>query len=112
MLSGSALARQFNSPRFDPRTPDLIIQPVPGTIYSTSTAKVAEHGGFSLDDIHVMLLVVNGAQIARGHAPRVTVDAPVRTYQVAPTILAALGLDPHQLDSVRIEHVRVLPGQS
>jgi hypothetical protein len=33
----------------------------------------------------------------------------VRTYQVAPTILEDLGLDPGALDSVRIEHVKPLP---
>ncbi len=112
VLSGAALARQFDSPLQDARTPDLIVQPLPGTIYSTSNAKVMEHGGFAPDDTHVALLVVNGASMVHGghgghggHA----VDTPVRTYQVAPTILADLGLNPDQLDSVRIEHVQVLP---
>ena len=44
ILSGSALTHQFGDPTNDPRTPDLIVQPIPGTIYSTSKAKVAEHG--------------------------------------------------------------------
>ena len=35
---------------------------------------------------------------------------PVRTYQVAPTVLSLLGLNPNKLDSVRQEGVQVLPG--
>lgn len=35
---------------------------------------------------------------------------PVETMQVAPTIQAALGFDPDELESVRIEHTSVLPG--
>jgi len=36
--------------------------------------------------------------------------APVETTQIAPTILALLGLNPGALQAVRIEHTRVLPG--
>jgi hypothetical protein len=125
ILAGPSLAQRFNSPLVDPRTPDIIIQPIPGTIYSTSNAKVMEHGGFATDDTHVMMLVVDGWRIGGGQTPSgkwqmhsskgsisgSTVNSPVTTYQVAPTILAALGLNPRQLDSVRIEHVRVLPGR-
>jgi arylsulfatase A-like enzyme len=108
VLSGPALASQFNSPLQDPRTPDLIVQPMVGTIYSHSTAKVMEHGGFAPDDTHVAMLVVKGANI--GDTPiGNTVSTPVRTYQVAPTILADLGLNTNKLDSVRIENVQVLP---
>ncbi len=106
VLAGPTLARRFDSPLQDPRTPDLIVQPVPGTIYSTSGAKVAEHGGLSSDDTHVALIVVDGSSVRHRGA---TVDEPVRTAQVAPTILAALGLDPHRLDGVRLEHTPVLP---
>jgi hypothetical protein len=38
------------------------------------------------------------------------VARPVETTQVAPTILAALGLDPNSLQSVQIEGTQVLPG--
>jgi hypothetical protein len=109
VLSGSALAQQFNSPLQDPRTPDLIVQPIEGTIYSHSNAKVMEHGGFAEDDTHVAMLVVNGANIDDDTPDGNTVSTPVRTYQVAPTILADLGLNPNKLDSVRIENVQVLP---
>jgi hypothetical protein len=38
------------------------------------------------------------------------IDAPVGTTEIAPTILALLGLDPGALQAVRIEHTAVLPG--
>jgi hypothetical protein len=112
VLSGQALADRFNSPLVDPRTPDLIVQPIPGTIYSTSIAKVAEHGGFAPDDTHVALIVVNGARLTGSHnnGGGTVVDDKVTTEQVAPTVLAALGLNPGKLDAVRIEHTQVLPG--
>ena len=111
MLHGQQLAEQFNSPLRDPRTPDLIIQPTPGTIYSKSGAKVAEHGGFAEDDTHVAMLVVRGADLVAGSSSAASVSEPVRTYQVAPTILSLLGLNPNKLDSVRAEHVQVLPSE-
>ena len=113
VLSGQALADRFNSPLVDPRTPDLIVQPIPGTIYSGSVAKVAEHGGFSTDDTHVALIVVNGARLTGGshvNGGGNVVDDRVTTEQVALTVLAALGLNPGKLDAVRIEHTQVLPG--
>ena len=39
-----------------------------------------------------------------------TVTSPIETTQIAPTILKALGLDPHSLEAVRIEHTQALPG--
>ncbi|MBV9662211.1 MAG: alkaline phosphatase family protein [Acidimicrobiales bacterium] len=111
VLSGPQLAAQFNSPTQDPRTPDLIVQPIAGTIYSGSAGKVMEHGGFSMDDTHVAMLVIDGANLVKGNAVTSTVTSQVRTYQVAPTILSLLGLNPNKLDSVRIEGVKVLPGQ-
>jgi hypothetical protein len=110
LLSGPALAAQFGNPATDPRTPDIIIQPIPGTIYSSSKAKVMEHGGFAEDDTHVAMLTVNGANIVNNVPVGVTNAQPVRTFQVAPTILSDLGLNPNQLDSVRTEGVQVLPG--
>ena len=117
ILSGAALEKQFGNPATDPRTPDLIVQPIPGTIYSSSKAKVAEHGGFSLDDSNVALVVVNGSTLAKADAGQKVsqlgggrmVESQVTTTQVAPTILAALGLSPAKLDAVRIQHTAVLP---
>ncbi|HEX4865193.1 MAG TPA: alkaline phosphatase family protein [Acidimicrobiales bacterium] len=111
VLSGQALAAQFNSPTQDPRTPDIIVEPIPGTIYSHSSAKVMEHGGFAEDDTHVAMLVVNGANIGTNTPGNGSNNTAVRTYQVAPTILSLLGLNPNKLDSVRTEGVKVLPGQ-
>jgi arylsulfatase A-like enzyme len=87
----------------DPRTPDIIVQPHVGVIYTGSKKKQEEHGGFAQDDTDVMLLVSNPAL----HPD--TVTAFVETSQVAPTILKVLGLDPNRLDAVRKEGTRVLP---
>src|SRR5207302_6169986 len=94
----------FNNPLADSRTPDLIVQPEYGTIYTASTKKNAEHGGLSFGDTHVGLIVSNPRLPAR------TVKTPVATSQVAPTILEALGLDADALGAVRLEHTPVLPG--
>jgi arylsulfatase A-like enzyme len=72
-------------------------------IYSGSKKKSAEHGGGSLDDTHVALLVA-GAFLEQRE-----VDDLVQTKQIAPTILRALGLEPRALDAVRQEGTRVLP---
>ena len=96
-------AAMFGDPAVDPRTPDIIVQPRPGTIYSLSAKKFAEHGGFTEDDAHVALLVSHPA------LRRATVDRVVRTKQVAPTILRALGLDPAELQAVRREATPILP---
>jgi hypothetical protein len=85
------------------RAPDIFIQPDHGVIYSGSKAKIAEHGGGSLDDTHVGLLV------AANFLDRAEVKDLVHTTQIAPSILRALGLDPRALESVRQEGTRVLP---
>lgn len=102
--SSPKFAAMFGNPRLDPRTPDIVVQPKKGTIYSTSSKKWAEHGGFADDDAHVGLLVSNPALGRR------VVDKKVRTKQVAPTILRALGLDPSSLEAVQKEGTAVLPG--
>jgi hypothetical protein len=94
----------FNSPDADPRVPDLIVQPNLGVIYTSSTKKIAEHGGFSDDDTNVALLV--SGKGLRGQ----TLKTPVQTAQIAPTILGVLGLDPTALQAVRREQTPVLPG--
>jgi arylsulfatase A-like enzyme len=88
----------------DPRTPDIIVQPNVGVVYTGSLKKQSEHGGFAHDDTNVMLLVSN----PNLHAPQITTF--VETTQVAPTILKLLGLDPGRLDAVRTEGTAVLPG--
>jgi Type I phosphodiesterase / nucleotide pyrophosphatase len=103
VLAGAELKARFNNPVADSRTPDIIVQPVYGTIYTTSTKKIAEHGGFSFGDTNVGLIVSNPSLAAR------KVKTPVVTSQVAVTILEALGIDSNQLDAVRKEQTGVLP---
>ena len=104
VLAGNALQLKFNDPAGDSRTPDLMVQPEYGTIYTSSTKKNAEHGGFSFADTNVGLIVANPRLPAR------IIKTPVATSQVAPTILEALGLDSGALGAVRVEHTQVLPG--
>jgi hypothetical protein len=104
---GPSLYTMFNPgglPPKDPRTPDIIVQPNVGVIYSGSSAKQAEHGGFAHDDTNVMMLVSNPSLKAG------TITSFVETTQVAPTILKVLGRDPNKLDAVQMEGTPVLPG--
>jgi hypothetical protein len=110
VFAGTELARSFGDPAANDRTPDIIVQPIPGTIYSKSNAKVAEHGGLAPDDTHVALVVVNGHNGVGHGVGGTTIGGPVATTQIAPTILQALGLDPNQLDAVRLEGTHPLPG--
>lgn len=108
IFSGANLRTYFNMPGLpptgDPRTPDILVTPNVGVTYSGSSKKLAEHGGFSRDDSNVMMLLSNPS-----FSPK-TVTAPVETMQVAPTILAALGLDPNLLQTSQLEGTQVLPG--
>ena len=109
ILYGPSLETAFDAPGLpaqggDPRTPDIIVLPNVGVVYTGSLKKQAEHGGFALDDTNVMLLVSNPSIRAR------TITTSVETTQVAPTVLKLLGLDPAALDAVRKEGTAVLPG--
>ena len=98
------IAALFADATKDSRVPDLLVLPVNGVIYTKPTAtKIAEHGGFGEDDTHVALLLSNPAMAAA------EVKDPVTNMQVAPTILAALGLDPMALQAVKAEGTKVLP---
>jgi len=103
IYAGDKLEDTFGDPAAG-RAPDIIIQPLHGTIYSKSAAKVAEHGGFTDDDTHVLLVV------ARAGLEGAVVDDHVENKQVAPTILRALGLDADKLNGARAEHTVALPG--
>jgi hypothetical protein len=104
---GPSVALNYNTPGLppngDPRTPDIIVTPNVGVIYTGSAAKQEEHGGFAHDDTNVMLLVSHPSFGAK------TVFNAVATTQIAPTILTALGLNPNELDGVRLEGTGVLP---
>ena len=104
---GPSLALNYNmpglAPNGDPRSPDIIVTPNVGVVYTGSTKKHSEHGGFGHDDTNVMLLLSN---------PKIkhkTVYQEVGTIQVAPTILSVLGIDPQRLDGVRRDGTAVLP---
>ncbi|MFL6605543.1 MAG: alkaline phosphatase family protein [Steroidobacteraceae bacterium] len=109
ILYGPSLELMFGTPGLpaqggDSRTPDIIVLPNAGVVYTGSTKKQAEHGGFAPDDTNVMLLVSNPSIRAR------TVTSFVETTQVGPTVLKLLGLNPRSLDAVRVEGTPVLPG--
>ncbi|HET7542246.1 MAG TPA: hypothetical protein VFK05_20400 [Polyangiaceae bacterium] len=99
----SRFRSMFGNPSKDPHTPDVVVQPQHGVVYSLSKKKNAEHGGFADDDAHFGLLTSNPSLVAS------VVAHEVHTKQVAPTIVPALGLGPEALDAVRVEHTRVLP---
>jgi arylsulfatase A-like enzyme len=105
---GASIETMYNKPGLppdgDPRTPDIIVQPNVGVVYTGSPKKQAEHGGFAHDDTNVMLLV------SSPHIQAKTVTTFVETTQVAPTILSILGLDPAALTAVQAEGTQVLPG--
>ncbi|HVB82331.1 MAG TPA: alkaline phosphatase family protein [Candidatus Binataceae bacterium] len=103
---GPSLDLMFGDPATDPRTPNIVVAPNVGVIYTGGKKKVSEHGGFAHDDTNVIMLLANP-----DFSPE-SVNAPVQTAQVAPTILKALGLDPHSLQAVDVEHTAVLPGLS
>ena len=104
VMAGEELKLRFRDPLKDSRTPDIIVQPIYGTVYTGATKnKVAEHGGFSFGDTNVGLIVSNPSLV-----PHV-VKTPVLTSQVAATILRSLGVDPGELESVRQEGIPVLP---
>ena len=106
ILSGPELAALYPDPLTDARTPDIILLPVPGTVYTTSATKIADHGSFSEDDVHVALLVSNP------RLPRKTISDPVETRQIACTILKSLGLNCRGLASEQIEPSRALPNSN
>jgi hypothetical protein len=105
---GPGITQLFNPPGLgqgqDPRTPDILVTPNIGVTYSSSTKKLAEHGGFSHDDTNVMMLLSNPSF----HAT--TITTPVETMQIAPTILQELGLNPNELQAVQLEGTQTLPG--
>ncbi|HVH08170.1 MAG TPA: alkaline phosphatase family protein [Gemmatimonadales bacterium] len=112
-LVGDDLRSLFNDPRKDARTPDVIGLPAAGVIYASPSAKkLAEHGGFHEEDIHVPLLVIlppGAGATLEGAAAGAAVSTPVTTAQIAPTILRLLGLDPDALKAVQLEGTEPLP---
>src|SRR6201999_975203 len=101
--AGAAAANFFGVPVDNGHYPDVFGKVQEGIVYSGPT-KLAEHGGMNPGDRHVLMLV-SGSGIPAGF-----VSDSVETTQVAPTILALLGLNPDQLTAVQTEGTQVLPG--
>ncbi len=106
VLWGADLAALYPDPLTDPRTPDIILRPVPGTVYTPpipTATKIADHGSFGEDDVHVALLVSNP------RLPRKTIGDRVETRQIACTILKALAMECDGLQSEAVEPSKFLP---
>jgi Type I phosphodiesterase / nucleotide pyrophosphatase len=104
VYAGAASAALYGVPVSDPRHPDITGIVQYGVVYTGGKAKIAEHGGDNPQDRDVPILVVlPGLKNGR------VIGAPVETIQIAPTILSLLGLNPRELQAVRIEGTKVLP---
>jgi arylsulfatase A-like enzyme len=104
ILYGPQLADRFGDPSRG-RTPDIIVQPNPGVIYTSSTSKDEEHGGNAPNDSHLGLVLY----VPHAHHAGQVDNERVLTTQVAPTILRLLDLKPELLNSVAVEGTRPLP---
>jgi hypothetical protein len=105
VYAGAAAAAYFNVPVGDSRVPDLFGISQYGVVYTGGKRKIAEHGGANPQDRDVPLIVSGPAVVQ----PGLVQDGSVETTQIAPTILALLGLNPTALQAVQIEHTQVLP---
>lgn len=94
----------FGNPLTDTAVPDIIVRPLLGVIYTTSTAKIAEHGGISVDDRHVACFVSNPK------LKKTQFKEQVSTKQVSVTVLNALGLDAKELQGAKAEGTKALNG--
>jgi len=104
VYAGDAASDVFGTTKNDARVPDVVGIAQYGTVYTGGHGKIAEHGGDNPQD-RAVPLVVSGAGV---RTPAV-IDQPVQTIQIAPTILALLGLDPNSLQAVQAERTRALP---
>jgi arylsulfatase A-like enzyme len=104
VYTGTAADSLVGAQPGDSHAPDLIGIGQHGVVYTGGVKKIAEHGGAADDDLNVAL-VAFGAGVDHK-----SVGAPVQTTQIAPTILSLLGLNPHALDAVKIDHTTDLPG--
>ena len=103
VYTGAAAAQLFGVDLSDPRVPDVAGIAQYGVVYTKHKAKISEHGGDHTEDRNVPILVswpgANGGT---------AVTRPVETTQIAPTILKLLGLNPNDLQAVRIEGTKSL----
>ena len=84
IISGDRLTYLgYGDPATDPAVPDIIVRPELGIIYTTSTSKIAEHGGLSDDDRKVSgaLLLLPVAQLSPSTICRKTFNTYFPTHQ-------------------------------
>lgn len=102
----------LGDPTANDRTPDIIVTLKTGFIWVGNpkkfTFKRAEHGGFSSDDTHVVLIVGSGG-LEPSDQGRV-VNKAVTTTQIAVTTLKSLGLNAGKLQGAVAEGTKELPG--
>jgi hypothetical protein len=103
IYTGVAAAQLIGVDQSDPRVPDVIGLSQYGVVYTGGTAKIAEHGGDHPEDRNVPILIA-----WPGATAGLNVTDPVETTQIAPTILELLGLNPNQLQAVKIEGTQPL----
>jgi hypothetical protein len=103
IYTGVAAAQLIGVDQSDPRVPDVIGLSQYGVVYTGGMAKIAEHGGDHPEDRNVPILVTWA-----GATPGLDVTTPVETTQIAPTILELLGLNPNELQAVKIEGTQPL----
>jgi hypothetical protein len=106
VYAGAAAAAYFGVPVSDPRHPVIFGIVQHGVIYADQP-DIAQHGGADFQDLSVPILVS-----LPGQHHGTTISGRVHMIQIAPTILALLGLNPDALQAVQIEHTQVLPGLS
>ena len=95
---------RYSDPKTDPTVPDIIVRPQAGIIYTTNTAKIAEHGGLTDYDRKVACFA------SATNLQKMVFDHQIHTTKFAPTILQPLGLDPNTLKGVVTENTKVIDG--
>jgi arylsulfatase A-like enzyme len=103
IYTGVAAAQLIGVDQSDPRVPNVIGLSQYGVVYTGGTGKIAEHGGDHPEDSNVPILIA-----WPGATAGLNVTDPVETTQIAPTILELLGLNPNQLQAVKIEGTQPL----
>jgi len=105
IYAGREAATLIGVSNSDERVPDVIGIASIGTVYSSPSKikKIAEHGGNAEQDRHVPIIVW-GAGIHHD-----TSGDQVETTQIAPSILALLGLPARELQAVKKEGTDILP---
>ncbi|WP_131989491.1 alkaline phosphatase family protein [Chthoniobacter flavus] len=103
VFAGAEAAEFIGANPNDPRLPDVIGIAQYGVVYTSKKSKISEHGGGHPEDRNVpILLSFPNAPGGSGYSD------PVETTQIAPTILRLLGLNPNELQAVRLEGTQTL----